>query len=435
MQREPMEGRHANDASQEHAYTEEETNARVYDGFRPDDKASVVLENVKVFDGDQEVSFQPSCWSRFKVLIWGTAAVLVVAAIIGLSVAMVETNKNTTTNGQSEAEIFPPPGAPPYSPGMEPEESSSGGGVTPEGVPIVVKESSDEDGTLEIMKNPPFNVPNGWTALWWEEFNGNSLDPRWWNYQYGYGEAEGLWAWGNEEEQFYTDSEANVQVSDGTLKITARRQDTVLPDGYVFEYTSGRINTKGKAAFYGGMTTADGTQWNTVRIEASLKAPRPTVGLWAAYWMLPIDMRYGVWASSGEIDIYEMKNQFVKNNMALHYGGPWPKYSERFNAYENRPGGGSFSEDFTVVTMDWSPTEIQMSMDGELAFTLKSQSVDSKNGWYSKSLNGGPNSPFDMPFYIILNLAVGGKYPGDATPDTLTPNTFEIDYIRVFGKN
>lgn len=66
-----------------------------------------------------------------------------------------------------------------------------------------------------------------------------------------------------------------------------------------------------------------------------------------------------MWASSGEIDIYEMKNQFIKNNMALHYGGPWPKYSERFNAYENRPGGGSFSEDFTVVTMDWSPTEIQ----------------------------------------------------------------------------
>lgn len=76
-----------------------------------------------------------------------------------------------------------------------------------------------------------------------------------------------------------------------------------------------------------------------------------------------------------------------------------------------------------------------VSMDGELAFTLKSQSVDPQNGWYSKSLNGGPNSPFDMPFYIILNLAVGGKYPGDATPDTLTPNTFEIDYIRVFGKN
>jgi beta-glucanase (GH16 family) len=138
--------------------------------------------------------------------------------------------------------------------------------------------------------------------------------------------------------------------------------------------------------------------------------------------MLPIDLRYGVWASSGEIDMYEMKNEFIRNNMALHYGGPWPKYSERFNTYERRPGGGSFSDSFTVVTMDWSPTEINMYMDGELAFSDKSKSVD-RNGWYSKSLNGGPNTPFDMPFYIILNLAIGGKYPGDSDAATLSPNT------------
>jgi hypothetical protein len=110
--------------------------------------------------------------------------------------------------------------------------------------------------------------------------------------------------------------------------------------------------------------------------------------------------------------------------------------------------------------MDWSPTEINMYMDGELAFSDKSKSVD-RNGWYSKSLNGGPNTPFDMPFYIILNLAIGGKYPGDSDAATLSPNTMvrfaalvhvltranshsrlstmlttaqEIDYIRVFGK-
>ena len=182
--------------------------------------------------------------------------------------------------------------------------------------------------------------------------------------------------------------------------------------------------------------------------------------------MLPIDLRYGVWASSGEIDIYEMKNEFIRNNMALHYGGPWPKYSERFNTYEKRPGGGSFSDSFTVVTMDWSPTEINMYMDGELAFSDKSKAVD-RNGWYSKSLNGGPNTPFDMPFYIVLNLAIGGKYPGDSDSTTLSPNSMvrlvlnhapapcpapcpalrhahahlpcssffqEIDYIRVFAK-
>jgi len=74
--------------------------------------------------------------------------------------------------------------------------------------------------------------------------------------------------------------------------------------------------------------------------------------------MLPIDLRYGVWASSGEIDMYEMKNDFQKNNMAFHYGGPYPKYNERYNLYEPRPGGGSFSDDFTTVSLTWAPTQI-----------------------------------------------------------------------------
>lgn len=74
-----------------------------------------------------------------------------------------------------------------------------------------------------------------------------------------------------------------------------------------------------------------------------------------------------------------------------------------------------------------------VSMDGQLSFSMESRSVNA-DGWYSKSLNGNPNSPFDMPFYIILNLAIGGKYPGNATAETLSPNTFEIDYIRVFGR-
>jgi len=81
-------------------------------------------------------------------------------------------------------------------------------------------------------------------------------------------------------------------------------------------------------------------------------------GLWAAYWMLPVDFRYGQWATSGEIDIYEMKNEFKKNNMALHFGGPYPKYNRRYNVYENKPGKGSFSDGFSTMTMDWSPSTI-----------------------------------------------------------------------------
>jgi len=409
--------------------------SRVYDGFRPEDKASVATESIKVFDAERaEKDYnKPSCWSRFKILIWGTLAVALVAAVITISVIMVETDPEKGTVATSGAAPAAAPGALPEEIVLPGKPGSSQIEMTPDLAKEIESKASDKDGTLEIMKNPPFAVPAGWTPLWWDEFNGDSLNLRWWNYQYGYGETEGLWQWGNREEQFYTDRESNVRVSDGTLKITALREPTVLPDGYTFQYTSGRINTKGKAGFYGGMKTADGRQWNTIKIEASLKAPKPTVGTWAAYWMLPIDQRYGAWATSGEIDIYEMKNEFKKNNMALHYGGPSPKYDVKFNEYENKPGGGTFSSEFTVVTLEWSPGTIEMFMDGVKSFSLSSSSLN-KDGWFSKTLNGGPNSPFDMPFYIILNLAIGGKYPGDATEDTLSPNTFEIDYIRVFGK-
>ena len=415
--------------------------SRVYDGFRPEDRASVATQSIKVFDAERAEGRynKPSCWSRFKVLIWGTLVLALIAAVISLSVIMVKTDPENGTVATSDAPGASP-GAPPgalpdeiVKPGTNDLPGASQATMTPELAKEIETKASDKDGTLEIMKNPPFAAPAGWTPLWWDEFDGDALNLRWWNYQYGYGEAEGLWQWGNREEQFYTDKESNVRVSDGTLKITAIREPTVLPDGYTFEYTSGRINTQGKAAFYGGMTTADGRTWNTIKIEASLKAPQPTVGTWAAYWMLPIDQRYGAWATSGEIDIYEMKNEFKKNNMALHYGGPSPKYDVKFNEYENKPGGGSFSSEFTVVTLEWSPGKIEMFMDGVKSFSLSS-SILQQDGWYSKTLNGGPNSPFDMPFYIILNLAIGGKYPGDATEDTLSPNTFEIDYIRVFGK-
>jgi hypothetical protein len=74
--------------------------------------------------------------------------------------------------------------------------------------------------------------------------------------------------------------------------------------------------------------------------------------------MLPIDLRYGVWASSGEIDIYEMKNDFTHNNMAFHYGGPYPKYNQRYNLYKPPPDGGSYSTQFVTATLDWAPTEM-----------------------------------------------------------------------------
>lgn len=242
--------------------------AEVNDGFDPSDKASVYLEPFKFYEGKEE-EHRPSCWSRFKVLVWTTLAASVVGAVIAIAVIMTENGSEASSSGSV---VGAPPGAPPRSPGEGPA-----GNLTPEVIQEIEEQASDKDGTLQIMKNPPFQVPAGYTALWWDEFDGDALNLRWWNYQYGYGAAEGLWQWGNREEQYYTDSPSNVRVSDGTLKITAIREPTVLPDGYTFNYTSGRINTKGKAGFYGGMRTADGRQWEQVRIEARIKAPQVRV--------------------------------------------------------------------------------------------------------------------------------------------------------------
>lgn len=149
--------------------------------------------------------------------------------------------------------------------------------------------------------------------------------------------------------------------------------------------------------------------------------------------MFPIELNYGVWASSGEIDIFEMKNMFTHNNMALHYGGPYPKSHKRANEYEKRPNGKKYYDSFTEVSLDWQQDKISFSIDGKSIFTVNSRSID-PDGYYTASKYGGPNAPFDTPFYFIANLAVGGKYPKNATDDTLLPNTFSVDYIRVFGK-
>jgi len=242
-----------------------------YDGFRQEDQASVRIESIKVFQGVEKTK-RYSFWDIVRFILWVALGLAVVGIIVAASVLMAKNSKSSSSEDKAPASSDTPSvviegetpgtaGAPPAPPGVAIDEE---GQMVP---------ASDEDGTLEIMTDPSFAVPDGWTALWWDEFDGDRLNTRWWSYQYGYGQEELLWAWGNGEEQYYTDRRENIKVSDGTLKITARREDVTLDDGYVFEYTSGRITTRGKAGFFGGMSTADGKKWDTIRIEASLKAP------------------------------------------------------------------------------------------------------------------------------------------------------------------
>lgn len=236
------------------------------------------------------------------------------------------------------------------------------------------------------------------TVVWADEFSGTTLDLTKWNYQIGDGCSEGICGWGNNELQSY--QESNVIVSDGTLKIVAKKQRIKGS-----QYTSGRINSKAKGDFTYG------------RFEASIKLPFGD-GLWPAFWMLSTNEPYGGWPQSGEIDIME----FVASDPSkifgtMHYGDLYPNNQFQGNDYTLH--SGTFPEAFHEFAIEWEPGEIRWFMDGVLYSTKKIEDVSPFN-W-----------PFDQDFYFLLNVAVGGNL-GGAVNDAMLPATMEVDYVRVY---
>lgn len=233
--------------------------------------------------------------------------------------------------------------------------------------------------------------------VWSDEFNGTSLDQGKWNYQTGTGCDIGICGWGNNELQNY--QQANVTVGSGTLKITAKKQRVQSS-----KYTSGRINTKGKADFTYG------------RYEALIKLPAG-MGLWPAFWMLSTNEPYGGWPQSGEIDIMEFVA--AKPNEILgtiHYGNPAPNNQFQGNSYFIN---GSYTDAYHEFAIEWEPGVIRWLMDGILYSTKTTADVAPYN-W-----------PFDQDFHFLLNVAVGGNL-GGPVDDAIFPATMEVDYVRVF---
>ena len=253
---------------------------------------------------------------------------------------------------------------------------------------------------------------DGWRLVWADEFDGASLDSSKWTIQRGDGSTEGLPpGWGNNELQTYRAE--NIAVAGGNLVITAQREDA---DGY--RYTSGRITTAGKFhARYG-------------RFEARLRTP-PGQGLWPAFWMLPEHSAYGGWAASGEIDIVEVFSRnpapFIQG--AAHYGMAWP-----LNAYATRRFEGIDPADgFHVYAVEWDETGLRWFADGTHYFTVPRSTYWSyfKDPATKAHRAGGESAPFDQPFHLLLNLAVGGNLPGDPSADAL-PGQLLVDYVRVY---
>ncbi|WP_179281730.1 carbohydrate binding domain-containing protein [Paenibacillus sp. VTT E-133280] len=288
-------------------------------------------------------------------------------------------------------------------------------GVTIGGSPV--QKGNTGKTTLPVATSAPSNSGNvgptptndPWTLVWGDEFNEGTIDPTKWTYDLGDGSQFNNPGWGNNEKQWYTSDEKNAKVQDGNLVITAHKEAVSGK-----EYTSARLKTKGLFSKKYG------------KFEIRAKAPTGK-GYWPAIWMLPENYEYGNWASSGELDIMEGWGS-RPNTVAgtIHYGGEWPNnvYSGKEYVFPE----GSTIEQFHTYSIEWEPGEIRWYVDGELFLT--------KNDWYSIS-NGQPANnaypaPFNQEFHLLLNLAVGGNFDGDPTPETVFPKSMQVDYVRVY---
>jgi beta-glucanase (GH16 family) len=236
---------------------------------------------------------------------------------------------------------------------------------------------------------------NPWLLVWQDEFDGSEIDRTKWHLDVGYTGAS------NEESQIYTDRPENVRLENGCLIIEARKE---AHQG--FEYTSARVHTENLHA------------WEFGRIEARIRIPSGQ-GLWPAFWMLGVDRITKGWPECGEIDIMEnigKQPQTVRGT--IH--GPGYFRDDSIGKDFHKPGE-EFANDFHRYAVEWEPNQIRWFVDQSLYNTLTPNDVPGK--WV-----------FDHPFYILLNMAVGGVWPGYPDETTTFPQFMHVDYVRVYAR-
>ncbi len=237
-----------------------------------------------------------------------------------------------------------------------------------------------------------------WRIIWADEFNGppgTAPDHAKWSYDLGAG------GWGNEELEIYTSRPANVfQDGDGNLVIRSVR----MPDG---SFTSARLKTKGHFTVQYG------------RIEARIKIPYGQ-GIWPAFWMLGDDIKSAGWPKCGEIDIME---NIGKEPSIVHGSMHGPGYSGNTPLTEKfeLPAGQRFADDFHVYGVEWSPDTVIFSVDGHAYYTVTPANVPTGKKWV-----------YDHPFFLILNVAVGGSWPGSPDSTSVFPQNMLVDWVHVW---
>jgi len=255
-------------------------------------------------------------------------------------------------------------------------------------------------------------LPSTWQLVWSDEFNGSAgspPDPTNWNYDLGGG------GWGNGELEVYTNSPTNVfQDGSGNLIIRAIRDSHG-------QYTSARLQSGSPGA---GTSTANGN-WQYGRIEARIKIPYGQ-GVWPAFWMLGENISSVGWPTCGEIDIMENFGTFNHNATVNNGTAHGPGYSggNGVSAAFTLPLGQTVYDDYHVYSLEWSPDSMQWFVDGTPYHTVTPASIPAGDQWV-----------FNAPFFILLNLAIGGPGTFLGTPDASAPfpnQDMLVDYVRVY---
>ena len=276
-------------------------------------------------------------------------------------------------------------------------------------VPVGSDDSSTPGSSLEsgapASSSSDAAAPPGWTLTWSDEFNGpdgSAVDPTKWKHDVG---GTG---WGNNELEYYTDASQNAVVQGGNLVITATTQGaSAYKCSYgTCKYTSARLLTQGLFSQQYG------------RFEARAQMPTGK-GLWPAIWALGDNISTVSWPACGEIDFMEtIGTDIMTNHGSLHMPsnyGPSGTYK--------LPNGASYADAFHTFAFEWEPGTIRFYVDDMLYETQKTP-VPSGDTW-----------EFDHPFFLLINVAVGGQWPGSPDATTTFPQTLKVDYVRVYQKD
>lgn len=240
---------------------------------------------------------------------------------------------------------------------------------------------------------------NGMELIWSDEFDGNTLDLAKWDYDIGTG-CPDLCGWGNNELQFYRSQ--NVSVGGGVVTLTAQQEAVEDSD-----YSSGKIVTRNIQSFQYG------------RIDVRALLPDGGQGMWPALWMLGVNQPTVGWPACGEIDIMEMRGGRNRENI-ISGNVFWEDGGQRDSPTIYQLSGKTFFDEYHVFSIEWFEKEILWYVNDEI--------------YKSFNTNGIAKDEFRLPFYFIMNLAVGGNYPGPPDNTTSLPSQMKVDYVRYFQK-